>query len=487
MSSALEPIETRASAGPRVLCVDIDGTLIASDLLFESLLGLARRRPWELALVPVWLASGRAHLKRQLANRGAIDVATLPYNEDVVAYLRRCRAQGRRLALATAADERLARAVAGHVGLFDAIIASDGTANLKGRAKLRAIEERCGQGGFDYLGNGWEDLPIWESAGDAAVVRPSRGLLKELQSRRPAAHVFARTGGQFATWLQMLRVHQWAKNLLLFVPLIAAHRLLEWPLLLGLLLAFVSFSLGASAIYILNDLIDLPSDRLHPRKRLRPLASGRASIPAGLAVAPICFGLSIAFAACLPWPFLGVLLLYLAVSTAYSFVLKKKLIVDVLCLAGLYTLRILAGGAAVGVPISFWLLVFSMFLFLSLAFVKRYSELESVSREQGGALSGRNYQQVDLEMVRSVGPASGYLAVLVLCLYLNDPASATLYRHPKVLWLLCPTVLHWITRIWFLAQRGQMHSDPLVFALTDKRSLITGAVGGAIVAAAAMF
>ncbi len=285
----------------------------------------------------------------------------------------------------------------------------------------------------------------------------------------------------------MLRIHQWAKNLLLFVPLIASHRVTEGVLFMALVVAFLAFSLGASAIYVINDLFDLTSDRLHFRKRYRPLASGRIPIPAGMASCALLFGASIALGMLLPLPFLGLLVLYLATSTAYTFVFKRKLMVDVLCLAGLYTLRILAGGAAVGVEISFWLLVFSMFLFLSLAFVKRYSELAALSREHGGYLSGRGYQQVDLEMIRSVGPASGYLAVLVLCLYLHDPASATLYRHPRVLWLLCPTVLYWITRIWFLAQRGQMHSDPVVFALTDARSLATGFLGAAIVVAATLF
>jgi 4-hydroxybenzoate polyprenyltransferase len=313
-----------------------------------------------------------------------------------------------------------------------------------------------------------------------------RNLLDELQARRPKARADAQPDGALAAWLEMLRVHQWAKNLLLFVPLIAAHRLREWPLLVALLVAFFAFSFGASALYIINDVIDLPSDRLHFRKRLRPLASGRFSIATALGASAFLLCTSLAVSALLPLPFFAAMLVYLATSTAYTFFLKKKLIVDVLCLAGLYTLRILAGGAAIGLAISFWLLVFSMFLFLSLAFVKRYSELAVASRENGGQLVGRNYLPADLDMLRSVGPASGYLAVLVLCLYLNDPKSAVLYNHPKALWLLCPMVLYWITRIWFLAQRDQMHSDPMVFALTDTRSVVTGLAAAVIVAAAAL-
>jgi 4-hydroxybenzoate polyprenyltransferase/phosphoserine phosphatase len=473
-----------SKAAVRVLCVDLDGSLIASDLLHESFLGLMRTRPLDALQIPIWLLRGRAYLKRQLAERAAPDVRALPYHDDVVAYLRSQRDEGRRLVLATAADERLARGVAEHLGLFDNVIASDGKSNLKGQAKLRAIEAQYGRGGFDYIGNAWEDLPIWESAGAAVIVRPSQQLLAKVRSRRPNALVFARSGGTLVASLKMLRVHQWAKNLLLFVPLIAAHRLGDWRLILAVLVAFFAFSFGASAIYIVNDLIDLPSDRTHFRKRSRPLASGRIPISAGLATFPLLLGASIALAALLPLSFLGILLFYLATSTAYTFLFKKKLLIDVLCLAGLYTLRILAGGSAIGVEITTWLMAFSMFFFLSLAFVKRYTELDGLGREHRGFLSSRGYCKEDLELIRAVGPASGYMAVLVLCLYLNDPLTSALYHHPKVLWLLCPMVLYWITRVWFLAQRGQLHSDPIVFALTDWRSLATGVIGGGIVVAA---
>jgi 4-hydroxybenzoate polyprenyltransferase/phosphoserine phosphatase len=473
-------METGALA--RVLCVDLDGSLIASDLLYESFLGLLRTKPWDALRIPVWLLSGRAHLKRRLAERAVTDVGTLPYRDQVIDYLRQQRQQDRRLVLATAADERLARAVAEHLGLFDDVIASDGKSNLKGRAKLRAIEARYGKGGFDYIGNGWEDLPIWESAGEAVIVRSGQKLLRELRSRRPRALVFEPAGSGLVPWLRMLRVHQWAKNLLVFVPLIGSHRLREWPLLLATMVAFLAFSFGASAIYIVNDLIDLPSDRTHPHKRLRPLASGRIPIPVGLTTSLLLLGASIALGALLRSQFLGLLLLYLASSTCYTFLLKRKLLVDVLCLAGLYTLRILAGGAAIGVEITVWLMAFSIFLFLSLAFVKRYSELA----ETGGDRSNRGYRSEDLDLIRVVGPACGCVAALVLCLYLNDPLSASLYHHPKRLWLLCPLVLYWITRLWFLAQRGQMHSDPVVFAITDWRSLAAGLIGGAIIIAASI-
>jgi 4-hydroxybenzoate polyprenyltransferase len=467
----------------RVLCVDLDGSLLSTDLLYETFVAFFRKNPLELWKVIVWVSHGKAQLKRRLAERGEVDVCLLPLNGEVLAFLRQQRAAGQRLVLATAADERLARAVADYLGLFEEVIASDSTVNLKGPAKLRAIESRFGARGFEYVGNGWEDLPIWESAGSAIAVQPSSRLLREIQSRLIPCHVFERTEGAHSSWPKLLRMHQWAKNLLLFVPLLMAHRLGEWPLVLASMVAFVAFSLGASSIYILNDLIDLASDRMHPRKRFRPLASGRISIRAGMAACTLLLATSIALAA-FRLPFLRILLLYLITSTAYTFILKKKLMIDVLCLAGLYTLRIVAGGAATDIPISPWLMAFSMFLFLSLAFVKRYTELAGMSASQGDLIHGRNYRAIDLDMVRSVGPASGYIAVLVVCLYLNDRESAIVYRHPNWLLLLCPVILYWISRVWFLAQRDQMNSDPVVFALRDQKSLIAGIVCAAIIAAA---
>ena len=294
-----------ASAVDRVICVDLDGSLIASDLLYESLLCLLRTRPRDAFRIPVWLLRGRAHLKRQLAERAAPDIGTLPYRTEVVAYLRKLRDEDRRLVLTTAADERLARAVAEHLGLFDDVIASDGKLNLKGRAKLIAIEDKYGDGGFDYVGNGWEDLPIWKSASEAAIVQPGKKLLKALHSLRRPTHVFERTELGLVPWFRMLRVHQWAKNVLVFVPLLASHRLRELPLILASLIAFVVFSLGASSIYVVNDLIDLTSDRVHSRKRLRPLASGRIPIPVGLATFPLLLCAAIALGTLLPLPFLG--------------------------------------------------------------------------------------------------------------------------------------------------------------------------------------
>jgi 4-hydroxybenzoate polyprenyltransferase/phosphoserine phosphatase len=468
----------------RVLCVDLDGSLLATDLLYESFLALLRWKPLDLWRVPLWICLGKAQLKRRLAERVELDVRSLPVHEEVVDFLRQERSEGRQLVLVTAAEERLARAVADHMGLFDDVIASDGTSNLKGRVKLQAIEARFGRNGFDYIGNDWEDLLIWKSSGKAIVVRPGARLLEAVRSGRSPVKVFERTEGRVGPWLRMLRPHQWAKNILLFVPLITSHRLMEWSLIVTTLIAFLAFSLGASAIYILNDLMDLPSDRLHPHKKRRPLASGRVGIPGALAICFLTLGAAIGLAILLPPQFLAMLLIYLFTSMAYTFVLKQKLMIDVLCLAGLYTLRIVAGGAATGIPMTMWLLAFSVFLFLSLAFVKRYGELAAMSGSSTGLIPGRGYMALDADMIRSAGTASGYLSVLVVCLYIHDGQSAVLYHHPEWLWLVCPALLYWISRIWFLAQRGQLHSDPVIFTLVDWRSWLVGIVCAAIAVAA---
>ncbi len=288
-----------------------------------------------------------------------------------------------------------------------------------------------------------------------------------------------------ADWLRLLRVHQWSKNILLFIPLLASHRFHEWPLIADDLLAFAAFCLGASSIYILNDVIDLPSDRRHPTKRRRPMAAGRIAPGRALLVSLALLVASFAFAAALPGRFLTLLIVYVLTSVSYSVELKRRVLVDVFCLAGLYTLRILAGGAATSIVISPWLMAFSMFLFLSLAFVKRFTELDAlVRRGEPQQVAGRGYHTDDLALIRSVGPASGYLAVLVICLYVNDQKSVAIYKSPWMLWLLCPVLLYWITRVWFVAQRGGMDSDPVVFAVTDPKSLLAGSICAGILAAA---
>lgn len=465
------------------LYVDLDGTLIATDLLWESFFELARRRPWELWRVPLWVLGGRARLKQELADRVQLDVEALPYRPEVLEYVRSARAQGRSTVLATASEGRFARAVAEHLGLFDDVIATEDGVNRKGAAKLAAIQAHSPSRRFDYIGDSRADLPLWRAAERAIVAAPGAGVMGLLRQEGKSCESLRSSEPAAKPWWKALRPHQWAKNVLIFVPLVTAHKLTQWPYLLPALLGFVAFCLVASAVYILNDLLDLPSDRRHAQKRFRPLAAGELAIPHALVLMVGLLVAALGMCWALPWKFGLVLLGYVLLTTAYSALLKRKLMVDVLCLAGLYTVRILAGGAASAIVISPWLMAFSLFFFLSLAFAKRYTELDSAGAAEG-KLPGRGYLPEDIELIRTLGPTSGYISVLVACLYLNSPDVRSLYQHPFVLWLVCPLLLYWITRLWFLAQRHQLPHDPVLFAVRDRHSYVVGALVAVLLVAA---
>jgi 4-hydroxybenzoate polyprenyltransferase len=407
---------------PALLWVDLDGTLIRSDLLLESLVLLIKRNPLILLRLPLWLLRGRESLKAEIAARVTLDPAALPYNKAFVSWLEAERRAGRSLWLYSAADEQLARRVAEHLDLFDGVLAGDPGTSLTGS--------------------------------DKAAFPDRRNTLR-------------------AT-LRALRPHQWAKNALILIPILAAHQATDLPLLGTALLALVAFCLCASSVYVLNDLLDLEADRAHPRKSKRPFAAGDLSILTGLALAPALLLIGALLAALLPAKFQLVFASYYGLTLGYSFFLKGCVLVDALALAGLYTLRIIAGAAAVSVALSFWLLLFSVFLFLSLAFVKRFAELDGLRRQQRLRAAGRGYHVEDLPMLQSLGSASGYLSVLVLALYINSPEIQALYSRPKAIWLLCVLMLYWVSRMWMQASRGLMHDDPVVFALKDRVSVGIG-------------
>lgn len=485
MENGTIPSSLPAAPTSRVLCVDLDGTLLATDLLWESLLALLKRRPWSLVLLPGWLLKGKAYLKHQIAQRVELNPGSLPYRKDVLDFVKRENGSGREIVLATASDGKFARSVAGYLGLFSGVLASDGKINLAGRWKLKALETHIGNKGFDYIGNAKADLPLWRVASQVLLVNPSPRLLRQAQRVGPVRWIFGHREGPRRSLTKALRVDQWVKNVLLFVPLLTSHRLIEGRLVLSSLLAFLAFSFCASGTYIVNDLLDLESDRHHPSKRLRPFAAGGLPISTGVLLALLFLGAGFAIAAVLlPAPFSAALGLYVVITSAYSFYLKRIVAVDVLVLAGLYTLRVLAGGEAVNIPISQWLLAFSLFLFLSLAFVKRYAELSNAHARREALAKGRGYLVQDKELVRSLGPTSGYLSVLVLALYISSREVTALYRHPQVLWLACPLLLYWITRVWLLAHRGEIDEDPVVFTLRDTVSYAVGGVIGLIILAA---
>lgn len=464
----------------RPLCVDLDGTLIRSDLLIESIVALLRINPLFLLLLPVWLVGGRAHLKQQIAERVELDPVPLPYNKPFLAWLRSQKKNGRALVLTTASNVKFANAIAKHLKLFNTVIASDTDTNNSGAKKGARLCEEFGDGKFDYAGNAFVDLKVWRHANAAIVVNPSRGVQSAVENLVPVAGVFDDRDETWLNYLRALRPHQWLKNVLVFAPMVLAHRMLEPHLIGQAFIAFLAFGLCASSAYLVNDILDLAADRRHPEKRKRPFASGAVPVVHGALLAPVLLAGSMALSFALPPLFAAVLGLYFLTTLIYSLFIKRTVLFDVIVLAGLFTIRLLAGGVAVGVPLSFWLLAFSMFLFLSLALVKRYVELRMLPDEPGRKLAGRGYRSADLETLAQFGISSGYMAVLVLALYIDSQAVTLLYGRPEIIWLLCPLVLYLVSRVWLLARRGEMHDDPLVFAIRDSRSLTAVALGGAL-------
>lgn len=465
------------------LCVDLDGTLIKTDLLVESFFLLLKHHPWRILSVPAWLSRGKAYLKQEIARRVELDVATLPYHTAFLTWLREQHAQGRSLVLATAAAEPFARQIAVHLRLFAEVIATTDGDNLSGSRKAERLAQRFGERGFDYAGNAVVDAAVWARARRAILVNPARGAREQAsQLTEVEAQFDDRARGGLIPWRQALRLHQWLKNVLLFVPLLAAHRLHEPALLAQAMWAYLTFGLCASSVYLLNDLLDLPVDRRHPRKRSRPFAAGTLPALAGALAVPVLLALAFLSALItLPPLFSGVLFGYYALTLAYSLYFKQIVMLDVLVLAALYTARIIAGAAATAIIPTFWLLAFSMFLFLSLALVKRYAELLRMRETGRDAAQGRGYQVDDLPLLQMLGSASGYCSVLVLALYINSGISPALYRHPQAIWLLCPLLLYWISRVWLKTHRGDMHDDPVIFAAQDRVSQGLAVTGAAIV------
>jgi|KBSMisStaDraftv2_1062788.scaffolds.fasta_scaffold110433_2 4-hydroxybenzoate polyprenyltransferase/phosphoserine phosphatase len=473
--------DSSPTASAPVVCVDLDGTLIASDLLWEPYIALFKRAPVTALRTIAALTRGRAEFKRRVASSIDIDASTLPYRSAVLDYLGQLHQQGAHLVLATASDERYARAVADHLGLFDELHASDGQTNLSGRHKAAKLVARFGPGGFSYVGNDWSDVPVWQAATDSTAVAPTAGLARHLASRQLVSRTVGSNRQVVRGLFRGIRSYQWVKNLLVFVPLLASHRVDDFRLWFMSVLAFVAFSLCASAIYLANDILDIESDRRHPRKRFRPFAAGDVSIPAGVGLSVVLLAAAFAVSVVgLSWKSAGVLLIYLVLTTSYSMALKSKPVVDVFLLTALYVLRVVAGGVATGIAPSSWLLAFALFFFLSLAFVKRFTELTAVD----GWLPGRGYGQLDAAWMHSIGTSAGFMAVLVLALYVNSPEVGALYSRPQFLWLLCPILLFWFTRLWFRAGRGQLHDDPIVDAMKDPFGyLLVGAAAVMLVAA----
>lgn len=462
--------------GP-VLVADLDNTVIATDLLYETFWE-ACARGWTTPFSALAaLRRGKAELKAELVRRSDLDVTTLPLNEPVLDLLRQWRAEGGRTALVTASDQALADRVAAHLGLFDEVHGSDGSHNLKGPAKAAFLQQRFGARGFDYIGDSRADLPIWAVARRAVTIGLPAGLRQAVDSQAlPDAAPLHLTGprpSMAGPCLKALRPHQWLKNLLVFLPMLMAHHFTAAAFVASAL-AFLAFSLIASSVYVVNDLLDLSADRAHPRKRNRPFASGALRIQAGSWLAPALLLAGVAVGALVGPRFLAVLAVYYLTTLIYSLTLKRRVVVDICALAVLYTLRIVAGAAATGLGLSVWLLAFSIFFFFALAAVKRQAELVDGLRQGKEKAGGRGYLTEDLPLISVMATSSGFVSVLVMALYVTSDDVTVYYRQPAMLWGICLVLLYWISRIVMIAHRGHMHDDPVIFAVKDRSSLVCG-------------
>lgn len=483
--SATQPTNPPVAAG-LPLCVDLDGTLVKSDTLYDSLSILAKAHPKLLIHIPGWVMAGKAYLKAKIGAVVSPDVTRLPYNRPLLEYLVAEYHKGRPIYLTTGADTALAERVAAHLGIFRGVLASNGQTNLTGNNKLGELQKRFLETGFSYIGNASPDLELLSQAREAMVANPNLALTSQLRLRKIAVvRKFEDRPTLGHILFKTIRLQQWSKNILVFVPFLLSHIVTVHTILMAWM-AFFCFSFCASSTYIVNDLLDIEADRHHPHKRFRPFAAGDLPVPHGVALAALLMALAVIGVLFLPKLFALMLLLYTLTTLSYSFLLKRVALVDVLLLSGLYTLRMLAGGAATDTPISAWLGAFSLFLFLSLAMVKRFSELENLREKGKTPANGRGYQLSDIEQLRAFGTASAYAAVVVFALYINRSEVTVLYRHPTRLWLIAPLMILWVSRVWLLASRGDLDEDPVIFAIRDRMSLLIGFIVVIIVVFAAL-
>jgi 4-hydroxybenzoate polyprenyltransferase len=479
-----------ADRGP--LCVDLEGTLVRSDLTMESGLASLKQKPWLLLVFPFWIFRGMAYIKARIADRIDMDVSALPYRQEVLQLIGAARDAGRPVWLVSGGNIRYAERVAAHLGLFARVLASDESINMNARAKTARIREILNGQPFEYVGRRASDMAIWESAAGGFAVEAARGVTGRLTQMGKLRGSIASSGEsrRLRIWFKALRLHQWAKNALIFVPLITAHRLFDPPVALNALAAFISVGLCASATYIINDLLDLEADRFHLKKRNRPFASGTLSVKAGLLACVTLMAFSWLIALQLPALFQFALLSYIVITLGYSMWFKRIASLDVITLTSLYTLRVVAGAWAVNIRLSFWLLAFSMFLFLCLALAKRVAELIDHEKQlvahgdRSRTLRGREYGPGDTVLLQTMGVVSGYVAVLVLALYINSPEVVVLYSSPQMLWFVAPALLLWITRLWVVTSRGYMDQDPISFAIRDPETWGTALITAAALLAA---
>jgi 4-hydroxybenzoate polyprenyltransferase/phosphoserine phosphatase len=466
------------------LVVDLDGTLIRTDLLIESFFAHVGPNPGRIFILAAAALTGKSRLKADIAQVTALDAAYLPYDQRILSLINEARSHGRQVYLASASNERYVEEVAAHLGLFDGWFASTESENLSSEIKARRLVEAFGEKRFDYVGDSEADLSVWAAASKCIGVDLSTSLCIALRKIDPDAVLLQPSDNGWRNWLKLLRVHQWSKNALVFVAPLSAH-LSDLRSIAFSSLAFCAFSFAAASVYIVNDLVDIEADRKHRTKRLRPLAAGTVPPVQAMLAAPVLLAASLGVGLLISWRFALVLGIYLILTTAYTFYLKTKMMLDVIVLASLYTLRVISGAVAVSTIPSEWLLGFSMFFFTSLALIKRYVDL--AVRVDGGLPdpTNRNYRKSDLGTVGALAAASGLNAVTIFALYISSDTVNRLYRHPHALWLVCPVLMYWIARALILADRRLMNDDPIIFALKDRNSLLAFGLIGLIMIVAA--
>ena len=460
-------MQTRATEIDFPLVVDLDGTLINSDLLFEGFILLLRKNPLYIFSCLAWLFRGKAYLKDSILSRVQIQAELLPYNKELLGFLKEEAGKGRKIILATASPLSNALVVAGIHPIFYKVFGTENNINLKGKKKLNALVNEFGKSKFDYIGDSLSDLKIFESARYSYLVNPTLILKFRANKYSNVKETWDFKQGSLKSWFKAIRVYQWVKNLLVFVPLITSHSFYSIKVLTLAVIAFTSFSLVASAGYLINDLLDINSDRAHPTKRFRPLASGQISLLSGFAFSIVLLALGFYLASKLNYLFSIIVLLYFFTSLSYSVFLKRIVLYDVFVLAVLYSTRVFAGGVATNIPLSSWLIAFSTFIFLSLAFIKRYSELLRMEGNDSLKERGRGYLVEDIHLLQTMGVVSGFVSVVVFSLYLDSPEVSRLYSNPKILWITSLLFLFWISRMWMLTVRDKMTDDPIIFTLKD--------------------
>lgn len=479
MSAGIANAASIAAETQTPLVVDVDGTLLATDLLHEAALQFVAEHPLRALDIFIWLARGKSNLKARLADHADPGIASVPLRAEVMALIRAAQAERRPVYLASASDRRYVSALAERIGGIAGTFGTDERVNLSGKAKADRLVATFGIGGYDYVGDMPADFPVWDSARKQLVVARSTRFADRAITAFPDAAIVARPKAAFRDYFRALRPHQWAKNILLFLPMIAGHRF-DLRTIVLTALGFGCFSLAASSAYVLNDLLDLRADRDHPRKVKRPFASGRIPVSHGVVLSAFALAAAFGLASFLPIKFVEVLAIYVALTLSYSLFLKRKPLIDVVTLSGLYTIRVYGGLAAVNVQQTQWLLMFSLFFFLSLAIVKRCSELVVRGKMGKSTVMGRGYRGEDLNVLLALGAAAGYGAVFVVTLYLSSPDVKILYTHPGRMWLICPVLIYWISRVLMMSNRGDLDDDPVIFALTDRISWATAACVGLI-------